>query len=314
MPVYLGRALIKGFGISDIRCYSEEGKDIAIKKVENPCHEENCWKGWLAWPNWREISISRLLVILSCGHYFTIKCFFTHPYFSPDKTPFQRCPHCNYRIFLEDRKNLCEELFRHIEKIKAGKAIALKKEAMFLLRQLFITFQESNLKRWTDHVCFMFNYHSDCSVPSLLVLERIMQDHPEEKEKIFSLIDWETILDRTKVCIPMIGSVLFFKIHLEFLKKSLLSFYSDEYENNISRLKSLQKEFFQLVNCVEEEYLTEHVRILCKSILEIISDEIERNGFMMRVIVVDDESETNDYNLAKYKDQEYDSDSLPCYA
>jgi hypothetical protein len=49
--------------------------------------------------------------------------------------------------------------------------------------------------------------------------------------------------------------------------------------------------------------------------LEIISDEIERNGFMMRVIVIDDdETETNDYNLVNYKDQEYDSDSLPCYA
>jgi len=271
MSVFLGPATVHGFDINDIIVYDESGKNIILKKLEKNQHQDDCWKGWLHWPNWKEIKLCRLFIILQCGHFYTVRCFFNHP--------FDRCRHCNYRLV--NKRDLCEQLFNNIEKIKSSRSIMLKRESMFMLNELFLHFYEINYVRWTEIACFMFNFHVDCSIPCILVLEEIMVKEPNERSKIFRLISWDTIFDRTKVVIPMTESVFFLTLHLNFLKKSLLYYTNDKNMNE--KLLQLKNNLGNFVLTLPNAYLSVEVKMLLSNILYFIKEEIERNDFLNKI-------------------------------
>jgi len=274
MNVFLTRAEVKAEEVSNFIVFEEEGKAITIQKKEK--HQDDCWKGWLPWPNWEEIKLNRLFVVLRCGHFFTARCFLIHP--------FNRCPHCNFRLVPNDKTCIADQLYNNIEKIKMSKSTMLKKEAMFMVFELYTAYLESDFTRWTEHVAFMFNYHEYCSIPCIMVFNEILKKNDKEKEKISKLITFETIMDRTKVVIPMTENSYFMEIHLDFLRMNIKNFTSEEWKNNIDRLQKLKNEIAKFSISLSEEYLTSDVRILLKSIMFNIKEEIERNNFAKNII------------------------------
>ena len=311
MKVFLGFANIKEFTVNNVRVYCKDGKDIILKKIEKTYHQENCWKGWHAHPAWKEYSMGRLLIILSCGHYFSTKCFFEHS--------FEKCPHCHMSITNDDKKGLSEQLYQYFPKIRATKCTSVKTDSMYLLCSLLEESFESDFKRWTEIACEMYNFRANNSylsrtcIPALIILNYIMNKHRSEKNKIFELIRWEDILSTIQLVIKLTQDFTFLS-HLNFLRESLLFSQDEDRIQNLIRLDKLQDDvkFFQIH--IPIKYQSEQTTALFNSIRKNIYDEIERNRFMLNVEGNDSESEKEseeyigDYDLKQYRDEQEDSD------
>jgi len=321
MNVFLGNALVKGFEISRIGVYAEEGKDIVIQKVEKTFHQEDCWKDWLcsAGEEWKDKVIFRLLIVLSCGHYFSNKCFFEHS--------FDRCPHCNFRITEDDKKSLCIQLYKYINKIFMSKNIGIKKDAMYLLRSLLETNLETDWKRWTKIVCDFYNYRSTTNIPSkaavpaLIVLNNIIDKYPTERGKIFDVIPLENILWNAWM-VARITQDFTFLSHLDFLANRLLFCSNDDYDENLEELEELEVKARKLERSLTDKFRSDTTTMLFRKIYKNIADEKERNIFMRDVGSKqnnsDDESKSSqenigDYDLRQYRDEQYDSDDMITY-
>ena len=319
MKAYIGFTNITGFEISDIAVFNKEGKDIKIKRVKETYHSEECWKGWLPLPDWNTRKSGRIFVILSCGHYFSGKCFFEHS--------FEKCPHCHLEITQDDKKELPNQLFNCYNRVKSSKSMSLKIDYMYILRALLENSFEQNDRRWTNIACEMYKYHLDnklyyarISIPSLLVLNYIMEGHSAECSKIFRMITWEEILLTSKYVRDITKNFTFLS-HLDFFRKSLLHCEDDDREKNIERLERFKIYINTLKKDLPSEYKSDQTTGILNSILKNIEDELERNRTMLDIERYQYQSDSDpepeeyegDYDLRRYRDEEYDSDTLPAY-